>query len=43
MSENIASIRVIQKCGGKFLKTDKDYFLLKDKTVLINRYIVKNN
>lgn len=43
MSENIASIRVIQKCGGIFLKTDEDYFPLKDKTVLINRYIVKNN
>ncbi|MBR1423003.1 MAG: GNAT family N-acetyltransferase [Ruminococcus sp.] len=43
MTENIASIRVIQKCGGKFLKTDEDYLPLKDKTVLINRYIVKNN
>ncbi|MCR5021843.1 GNAT family protein, partial [Ruminococcus sp.] len=43
MSENIASIRVIQKCGGIFLKTDEDYYPLKDKTVLINRYIIKNN
>ena len=43
MTENIASISVIQKCGGIFLKTDEDYFPLKDKTVLINRYIVKNN
>lgn len=43
VSENIASIRVIQKCGGIYSKTDEDYFPLKDKTVLINRYIVKNN
>lgn len=43
MSDNIASIRVIQKCGGIFLTTDEDYFPLKDKTVLVNRYIVKNN
>ena len=42
MSENAASIRVIQKCGGIFLKTDEDYLPLKDKTVLVNRYIVKN-
>lgn len=43
VSENIASIRVIQKCGGIYLKTDEEFFSLKDKTVLINRYIVKNN
>lgn len=43
MPENTASIRVIQKCGGIFLQTDKDYFLLKDKTVLVNRYLVKKN
>ena len=43
MTENIASIKVIQKCGGKLLKTDEDYFPLKDKKVLINRYIVKHN
>ena len=43
MSENIASIRVIQKCGGIFLKTDEEYLPLKDETVLINRYIIKNN
>ncbi len=42
-SDNIASIRVIQKCGGIFLKTDEDYFPLKGKAVLVNRYIVKNN
>lgn len=43
MPENIASIKVIQKCGGIFLRTDEDHLPLKDKTVLINRYIVKNN
>ena len=43
MTENTASIRVILKCGGKFLKTDEDYFPLKDKKVLINRYIVNHN
>lgn len=42
MSENIGSIRVIQKCGGIFLKTEESYLPFKDKTVLINRYIIKN-
>ena len=43
MPENTASIRVIQKCGGIFLQTDKDHFPLKDKTVSVNRYIVRKN
>ena len=43
MPENTASIRVIQKCGGIFLESNEDYLPLKNKTVLINRYIVKNN
>ena len=43
MTENIASIRVIQKCGGIFLDTEEDHFPIKGKTVLINRYIVKKN
>lgn len=41
MPENIASIRVIEKCGGVFLNTEEDYDSLKNKTVLVNRYIVK--
>ena len=43
MPENIASIKVIQKCNGIFLRTDEDYLPLKGKTVLVNRYIIKNN
>ena len=41
MTENIASIRVIEKCGGIFLKTEEEYFESKGKTVSVNRYIVK--
>ncbi len=41
MSENIGSIRVIQKCGGVFLETEKEYFPLRNDTFSINRYIVK--
>ena len=41
LAENIASIRVIQKCGGVFLRAEEEFFPLKNKTVLINRYIVK--
>lgn len=43
MPENTASIRVIQKCGGIFLEAGEEHLPLKDKTVKINRYIVKNN
>lgn len=43
MPENAASIRVIQKCGGVFLEAVEEHLPLKDKTVQINRYIVKNN
>ena len=41
--ENIASNKVIQKCGGVFQLTEKRETPLKNKTVLVNRYIVKNN
>ncbi len=41
MTENIASIRVIEKCGGKLLKTEEEYFESKGKTVSVNRYIVR--
>ena len=39
--ENIGSNRVIQKCGGELIRTETDYLALKDKTVTVNRYIVK--
>lgn len=41
MSENIGSIRVIEKCGGIFLRTEEEFFPLKNETVSVNRYIVK--
>lgn len=40
MSENIGSIRVIQKCGGIFQGTEGQFFPLKNHTTLVNRYIV---
>lgn len=41
MSENIGSIKVIEKCGGILLKTEEEYFPLKNETVSVNRYVVK--
>ncbi len=41
MPENTASIKVIEKCGGVFLKTEEEYFPLKDRTFCVNRYVVK--
>lgn len=41
MSENIGSIRVIEKCGGEYQRTDEEFLPLKNKTVKINRYIVR--
>ncbi len=41
VSENIGSIRVIEKCGGILLKTEEEYFPLKNETVSVNRYVVK--
>lgn len=41
MSENIGSIRVIQKCGGIFLETEKEYFPLRNDMFSVNRYIIK--
>ena len=42
MVENIGSNRVIQKCGGVFVKTEEDFLPMKNKTETINQYIVKN-
>ena len=39
--ENIGSNRVIRKCGGELVKTEEEYHALKDRTVKINRYVVK--
>ena len=41
MVENAGSNRVIQKCGGELVKTEEDYHPLKDRTVRVNRYIVR--
>ncbi len=41
MSENIGSIKVIEKCGGILLKTEEEYLPLKNITVSVNRYVVK--
>ena len=38
--ENIASNNVIQKCGGQFQKCEEDDIPLKNKKVMVNRYIV---
>ena len=40
MVENIGSNRVIQKCGGIFVKTENVFRPLKNSNVLVNRYIV---
>ena len=39
--ENIGSNRIIQKCGGELVGTDEEYLSRKDKTVRVNRYLVK--
>ena len=41
MVENIGSNRVIQKCGGILWKTEEEYVPQKNRTVSVNRYIVK--
>ncbi len=40
--ENIGSNRVIQKCGGVLVKTENDFLPLKNKTVTVNKYIIKS-
>ncbi len=40
--ENIASNKVIQKCGGVNVDTIDEYIESKNKTVKINRYIIEN-
>jgi predicted acetyltransferase len=39
--ENIASNTVTQKCGGEFQRCEEEYLEAKNKTVMVNRYIVK--
>lgn len=41
MAENIASIKVIQKCGGVFLETEEEFIPAKGKKVAINKYVVR--
>ena len=38
--ENIGSNKVIQKCGGKFIRVDEEDMPLKNKKVKVNRYII---
>ena len=40
VNENIASNKVILKCGGKFIETYKDN--LRGKEVIINKYHIIN-
>ena len=40
--ENIGSNAVIQKCGGVLQCCEEEFFSAKNKTMLINRYVVKN-
>ncbi len=42
MVENIASNKVIQKCGGVFIKQEQQDRPLKNDTITVNRYIIKN-
>lgn len=39
--ENIASNKVILKCGGRFIETYQDYFKNKNKNFNINRYYIE--
>lgn len=41
MSENIASIKVIEKCGGIFQKTEEEFLPMRNAAFSFNRYIVK--
>lgn len=41
--ENIGSIRVIEKCGGEFLMTQKEDRPLKNDSVFVNRYVVRRS
>lgn len=41
MAENIASIKVIQKCGGIFFEAEEEYIPAKCKNVMVNKYVVK--
>lgn len=40
MEENIGSNKVIKKCGGVLTETYEEYLPMKDKKVIINRYLV---
>ena len=41
VKENIASNKVIEKCGGIYEKTYTETFDIKNMTVQINRYLIK--
>lgn len=40
--ENHASIRVIEKCGGQYVKTYQDNNVLKDICKVVSQYVIKN-
>ncbi|MBQ7592168.1 MAG: GNAT family N-acetyltransferase [Clostridia bacterium] len=41
MEENVRSIRVIEKCGGRYLRTDEEYTESKKRAVKIRRYEIE--
>ncbi len=42
MTENAGSQKVIAKCGGKLLKTEEVPLPLKNKTAMVNMYIIRS-
>lgn len=40
---NLGSNRVIQKCGGKLVRTEEDYLPLKNRKIEVNRYIIEKD
>ncbi len=40
MAENTASIKVIEKCGGIYQGSEEEFFSMKNKAALVNKYIV---
>lgn len=41
MTENGGSNKVIEKCGGIFLRSEYEYFPMKNITKQVNKYIIK--
>lgn len=41
VKDNISSNKVIQKCGGEFIKAEYKEFVNRNKTFLVNSYVIK--